>query len=104
MSGSNWWMFHGDPAHTGEVSGSLIDSSNVRNLKLLHDIAIPGPILSVPALVDGVIYVGLANPSGTPGVNGGRFLKIDAASGSTLEEFHWTVAPGAGDTHGFMGM
>jgi len=104
MSGSKWWMFHGDPCHTGEVTGSAINSGNVARLKVLHDIPIPGPILSVPALVDGKIYVGLANTSGTPGINGGQFLKIDAATGKTLAEFRWEVPAGQGDSHGFMGM
>lgn len=104
MSNAGWWMFHGDSCHTGEVSGSDINTGNIANLKLLHDIPVPGPILSVPALVNGKIYVGLANTSGTPGVNGGRFLKIDAASGKIDAEFLWHVAPGEGDTHGFMGM
>ena len=61
MRTSNWWMFHGDPAHTGLVTGSGITSKNVARLKLLHDVPIPGPVLSVPAIVDGYVYVGLAN-------------------------------------------
>jgi outer membrane protein assembly factor BamB len=104
MSKSGWWMFHGDPCHSGEVSGSPINSESVVYLKLLHDVMIPGPILSVPALVEGKIYVGLANTSGTPGVNGGRLLKIDAATGEIEKEFFWSVAAGDGDSHGFMGM
>src|ERR1700679_2234118 len=104
MSDSGWWMFHGDACHTGEVSGSSIDSSNVGSLKLLHDVKISGPILSVPALVEGKVYVGLANSSGTPGASGGQLLKIDAATGQTEAEFQWHIAAGEGDSHGFMGM
>ena len=55
MSTSNWWMFHGDPAHTGLVTGSGITSKNVARLKLLHDVPIPGPVLSVPAIVDAFV-------------------------------------------------
>jgi hypothetical protein len=47
MSKTNWWMYHGDPAHTGLVKGSRIDTTNVATLKLLHDIDLPGPVLSV---------------------------------------------------------
>ena len=55
MKPSNWWMYHGDPAHTGLVTGSDINSKNVAQLKMLHDIPVPGPVLSVPALVDGYV-------------------------------------------------
>jgi outer membrane protein assembly factor BamB len=101
---SSWWMFHGDASHSGMAAGSDINSANASSLKLLHDIPIPGPILSVPALVGGNIYAGIANTSGTPGIDGGQFLKIDAANGSVLARFEWQVPLGQGDTHGFMGM
>jgi len=104
MAYSNWWMYHGDPAHAGLVTGSRIDARNVHTLKLLHDIDIPGPVLSVPALVDGFVYVGLANNHDAPGANGGQFLKINAESGETLAKFEWSIDPGEGDSHGFMGM
>lgn len=107
MTQSNWWMFHGDPAHTGEVTGSRIDRDNVGDpakFGLLHDIAIPGPVLSVPAIVDGYVYVGLANNQDSPGANGGKFLKIELASGITVHSFEWAIDPAEGDTHGFMGM
>lgn len=97
-------MFHGDPAHTGLVQGSRIDSSNVGKLQVLHDIELAGPVLSVPAVVDGFVYVGLANSHDAPGANGGQFLKIDAATGKTVAQFEWAIDPADGDTHGFMGM
>ena len=78
MSKSNWWMYHGDPAHTGLATGSRINSRNAAALRILHDIEIPGPVLSVPAIVDGFVYVGLANSHAAQGANGGQFLKIDA--------------------------
>ena len=103
MTPSKWWMYHGDPAHTGEVTGSELSSRTIHRLKV-RDVPIRGPVLSVPALADGKIYVGLANTSGTPGVNGGHLLKIDATTGKTEGDFKWTVPCGEGESHGFMGM
>lgn len=104
MAHSNWWMYHGDPAHTGLVTGSGINARNAHTLKLLHDVDVPGPVLSVPALVDGFVYVGLANSHDAEGVNGGQFLKINAKSGQTVAKFEWNIDPTEGDSHGFMGM
>jgi len=101
---SNWWMYHGDPAHTGCVKGSRIDCSNAGRLKVLHDVQISGPILSVPAVVDGYVYVGQANSLDLREGNGGKFLKIELSSGRVVREFEWPVAPHEGDSHGFMGM
>jgi len=97
-------MYHGDPGHTGSVDGSRITSRTVSSLALLHDIDVPGPVLSVPAIVDGFVYAGLANSHEAAGANGGVFLKIDAASGQTVARFDWAIDPAEGDTHGFMGM
>jgi outer membrane protein assembly factor BamB len=104
MAQSNWWMYHGDPAHGGVATGSRIDSGNAHQLQLLHDIDVPGPVLSVPAIVDGFVYVGLANSQTAEGANGGQFLKIKAASGETVAKFEWSIDPVEGDSHGFMGM
>ncbi|HEY6392002.1 MAG TPA: PQQ-binding-like beta-propeller repeat protein [Bryobacteraceae bacterium] len=104
MQKSNWWMYHGDPAHTGSVTGSHINRGNAASLKLLHDIEIPGPVLSVPALVDGFMYVGLANNLDAPAAIGGMFLKIDLKTGKTVHKFEWTIPASEGDSHGFMGM
>lgn len=104
MATNNWWMYHADPAHSGEIRGSRINSRNAASLKLLHDIDVPGPVLSVPALVDGFVYVGLANSADATGATGGMFLKIDIKTGSTAAKFEWSIHPAEGDTHGFMGM
>src|SRR5436305_1671270 len=59
---SDWWMYHGDPAHSGLATGSAITSANVgTGLKTLHDVELDGPILSTPALAGGFAYVGTAN-------------------------------------------
>jgi outer membrane protein assembly factor BamB len=97
-------MYHGDAAHTGLVKGSRINTRNAASLKLVHDIEVAGPVLSVPALVDGFVYVGLANSHGAAGANGGEFLKIDVSTGLTAARFKWDIDPAEGDTHGFMGM
>ena len=60
---SGWWMFHGDPAHTGNAPGSSIDAALVKSGRfgLLHSLTIGGPVLSTPAVCNGFVYVGLAN-------------------------------------------
>src|SRR5947209_4198051 len=98
MLNKNWWMYHGDPAHTGEIAGSRINSRNASTLRLLHDIDVPGPVLSVPAIVDGFVYVGLANSHEVKDSNGGTFLKINAKTGETVAKFEWTIDPAEGDS------
>jgi outer membrane protein assembly factor BamB len=101
---SNWWMFHGDPAHTGEVTASPINSKTVSGLKLTQSIDVPGSILSTPAVVDGYAYVGLANTLDVAVQNGGSLLKIELATGKTSAQFNWSIHPEDRDTHGFCGM
>jgi outer membrane protein assembly factor BamB len=105
MSSSNWWMFHGDPAHTGEATGSAINSSNVSGLKLTQSINVNGSILSTPAIVDGFVYCGLANSlDEIVKGNGGQFIKVNLATGETAATFNWSINPADRDTHGFCGM
>lgn len=101
---SNWWMFHGDPAHTGEATGSPINATNVTNLQLVQSINVNGSILSTPAVVDGFVYVGLANSLEAAAQTGGQFLKIDLATGQTAAQFNWDINPIDRDSHGFCGM
>src|SRR5687768_9131508 len=103
-STSNWWMFHGDPAHTGEATGSTINSKSVSGLKLTQSINVNGSILSTPAIVDGSVYVGLANSLEAAAQNGGQFLKISLATGQTEASYVWSIDASEGDTHGFCGM
>jgi outer membrane protein assembly factor BamB len=103
-STSNWWMFHGDPAHTGYVADSNITSKNVgQSLKLLRSVQLRGSVLSTPAVVDGFVYVGTANSHDAVGANGGSFFKINLETGDT-KEFTWNISGVEGDTHGFTGM
>ncbi|HEX3129824.1 MAG TPA: PQQ-binding-like beta-propeller repeat protein [Thermoanaerobaculia bacterium] len=102
---SNWWMYHGDPGHTGFVaSGSTISTANVKQLQLLHQLQLGGPVVSVPAIVDGYIYVGLANSHETESSNGGALFKIDIASGAIAAKFLWNLGNDLPDGHGFTGM
>lgn len=107
MGTTNWWMFHGDTAHTGEVTDSPINSGNVADLKLIHKLQVPGSILSTPAVADKYVYVGLANPAGVetvPGGAGGSVLKINIETGVTEHSFSWVININDRDSHGFTGM
>jgi outer membrane protein assembly factor BamB len=102
--GQGWWMYHGDPQHTGNAAGSQIDSTNVANLQTLHTVQLGGPVLSVPAVVDGYVYVGTANSAASYGGNGGSMFKVSLASGEIEARFNWDIPLGERDAHGFTGM
>jgi outer membrane protein assembly factor BamB len=97
-------MFHGDPAHTGQVTASGINSGSVANLKLTQSINVDGSILSTPAVVDGYVYCGLANSLDATAQNGGQFIKVNLATGKTEATYNWSINPLDRDTHGFCGM
>ncbi len=101
---SDWWMFHGDPAHSGLVTGSSITSANVGTLATLWDVELDGPILSTPAVVAGFVYVGTANSHEAVGSNGGSFYKVELKTGAITAVFHWDIPAEERDTHGFCGM
>jgi outer membrane protein assembly factor BamB len=104
---SGWWMYHGDPAHTGFVgSGSAIDAAALSGGKfgVLHTLNVGGSILSVPAVTEGHTYVGLANSRAVAGELGGSLLKIELASGQTVARFNWQIKDTERDAHGFCGM
>ncbi len=102
--GSGWWMYHGDAGHTGEATSSPISASNVGALHLLYSLPVPGAILSTPAVVDGHVYVGLANTVEVAHQNGGQFLKVDLESGDIVARYRWSIPVGERDSHGFCGM
>lgn len=104
---TNWWMFHGDTAHSGEVTDSSINSNTVAKLKNTFSLNVPGSILSTPAVVDGYIYVGLANATAVPAVPtgiGGSMLKVNIETGVTEASFEWSIDINERDSHGFSGM
>ncbi len=103
---SGWWMFHGDWGHSGCATGSSINAQMLSGNKfgMLHTLSLGGPVLSVPAVCNGSIYVGLANSREAIGELGGTLRKIDLASGQVTASFNWEIAPNERDSHGFCGM
>jgi outer membrane protein assembly factor BamB len=103
---SGWWMYHGDPEHTGFVSDSDLNSASVasKSFTTLHSIQLEGPVLSVPAVTDGFIYVGLANYQQAQGGNGGALHKIDIQTGTIVNTFAWDLGCDPRDAHSFTGM
>ncbi|HYO66747.1 MAG TPA: PQQ-binding-like beta-propeller repeat protein [Archangium sp.] len=103
---TGWWMYHGDPAHTGFVSDSALNSANVSmsGFKALSTLSLEGPVLSVPAVANGFIYVGLANDQQAQGGNGGALVKIDIQTGSIVKTFAWNLGSDSRDAHSFAGM
>jgi len=103
---TGWWMYHGDPAHTGFVSDSNLNTSTVASssFQTLFTLQLGGPILSVPAVTDGFIYVGIANYHAAEGGNGGALLKIDLTTGKTVNTFSWDLGQDNEDAHSFTGM
>lgn len=103
----NWSMYHGGYAHGGNAgAGNPLNSSNVNDTSfgLLHSITTPGSILSVPAVADGYIYVGLANSREAVGSNGGTLQKYHVETGELACEFTWSIDVVDRDIHGFTGM
>ena len=103
---SGWWMYHGDPEHTGFVSGSNLNTATVASpdFQTLFTLELGGPILSVPAVADGFIYVGVANYHAAQGGNGGALRKIDIKTGTIVNTFSWDLGNDNDDAHHFSGM
>ncbi|MBI1332905.1 MAG: hypothetical protein GC165_08495 [Armatimonadetes bacterium] len=104
----NWFMYHGGYDHAGYIppTSTSLSSSNVNSstFGLLNSINVSGPILSVPAVVDGFIYVGVANSHKAPGSIGGSILKINILTGEQMASFTWPIEIDERDAHGFTGM
>ncbi len=103
---TGWWMYHGDPEHTGFVSDSNLNTATVASssFQTLFTLQLGGPILSVPAVTDGFVYVGVANYHAAEGGNGGALLKIDLTTGQTVKTFTWDLGQDNEDIHSFTGM
>ena len=103
---SGWWMYHGNPEHTGNVSGSNLNTATVAssNFQTLFTLELGGPILSVPAVADGFIYVGVANYHAAQGGNGGALHKINIQTGTIANTFSWDLGSDNEDAHSFTGM
>lgn len=103
----DWFMYHGSYGHGGNAISDKLNSAFVGDEKefgFLASIETPGSILSVPAVVGGHIYVGLANSREAEGSNGGTLQKYAVASGKLVDEFTWNINVDERDTHGFTGM
>ncbi len=103
----NWFMYHAGYGHGGNAgAGSPLNSGTVApaGFGLIKSISTNGSILSVPAIVDGYIYVGLANSHGAPGSIGGSLQKYDINDGSLVNDFTWPIDVNDRDSHGFTGM
>ncbi len=105
---TGWWMYHGDPAHTGYVGPDATKISaqalTEKQFGVLHTVKLGGPILSVPAVSGDFVYVGVANTPGKAQALGGMLHKVDLASGTIAATFNWTIQANERDTHGFCGM
>lgn len=102
---AGWWMYHGDPEHTGYVSDSEITTRTIaQSFQTLYTLQLGGPVLSVPAVTEGFIYVGLANYHEAQGGNGGALHKIDIQTGTIVKTFQWDLGNDPRDAHSFAGM
>jgi outer membrane protein assembly factor BamB len=103
---SGWWMYHGDWGHTGCAAGSNISGEMLSSngFGILHTLQLGGSVLSVPAVCNGNVYVGLANSRDQVGELGGSIRKIDLASGTVTANYTWEIAADERDAHGFCGM
>jgi outer membrane protein assembly factor BamB len=91
---NDWWMYQHDVAHSGRASGwSDIRAANAGNLVEHRKVAVDGPIITKPAIVDGTVYVGSGK---TGGGNGGTLYKIDLYTGTVEGRY-----PTSGHGHAF---
>jgi outer membrane protein assembly factor BamB len=90
----NWWMHHRDAQHTGNVRCSGIDSTTVGGLIERYVLTLDGPIVSVPSVVNGKIYVGTGNSTAASPV-GGTLYKIDLPTGTIDATFTFSGTAGA---------
>jgi len=105
---TGWWMYHGDPAHTGRAGPieSTITAAalRARQFGVVATLRLGGPVLAVPAVSDGFIYVGLASAPGLAPARRGMLHKVALATGKIAATFTWPIEPNGRDTHGFRGM
>ncbi len=82
LTDPDWWMYGHDVRHSGHASGSSdIDSTTVSGLYRHRTVAVDGPVITQPAIVDNKVYIG----SGKSGGTGGTLYRIDLATG-TVEQ------------------
>ena len=101
---ANWWMYHHDPQHTGGVTDSHIARANVANLRLRYRLLLDGPVVSVPAVVDNTIYVGVGNSRRAFQQRGGTLYAIDLLTGVTRASFTLNTPLLGGSRQGMAGI
>jgi outer membrane protein assembly factor BamB len=100
----DWPLYHHDPQHTGLVACSDLTSATVGGLTLAYPaISLEGHAISVPAIVQGKVYVG-SSLLDTGGPGGGTLYRIDLASGGIEQQFSFVTAPGQGSGQGETGI
>jgi outer membrane protein assembly factor BamB len=101
----DWWMYHHDENLTGRASGcSGINRTTAGGLTLRSTLALDGPVISIPAIVDAKIYVGTGNSSTARSASGGTLYKIDLATGAIDRTFTFDTLPGTGSRQGYAGI
>jgi outer membrane protein assembly factor BamB len=101
----NWWTYHHDAQLTGVASGcSGIRRTTVSGLTLQSSIALDGPVISIPSVVHGKIYVGTGNSSTAASGSGGTLYKIDLSSGTIDATFTFNTPVGQGSRQGYAGI
>ena len=101
----NWWTYHHDPQLTGVASGcSGIRRTTVSGLVLQSSITLDGPVISIPCVVNGKVYVGTGNSTTAAGSSGGTLYKIDLSSGAIDATFTFNTAIGQGSRQGYAGI
>lgn len=75
---NDWWMYHQSERHPGVAAGcSDIRSTNVGTLHLSAHANLDGPVITIPTVVGGKVYVGTSNRPG----GGGTMYQIDVVTG-----------------------
>jgi len=104
----DWWMYHHDEIHSGQASGSSnITSTSVSKMRLRQSIPLDGPVISIPCIVRGKIYVGTGNSkiaASNYSSEGGTLHRIDLQSGKIENQFTFYTDPGHGSAQGFSGI
>jgi outer membrane protein assembly factor BamB len=101
---ANWWMYHRDAEHSGVVEHSHITSTTVGGLRLRARIQLDGPVVSVPAIVDNTIYVGVGNSRRALAGRGGTLYAIDLIRGVVQDWFTFSTRPLGGSRQGMAGI
>ena len=101
---ANWWMYHHDPQHSGVVTDSHISKANVAHLRLRYRLPLDGPVVSVPAVVDNTIYIGIGNSRRAYQQRGGTLYAVDLLTGVTRASFTFNTPALGGARQGMAGI